>query len=130
MKPTVASEKNAPTKIREPVLRWLLSGYLVLLTVFVFSVLWMYWKQDRNAHENTVRTIQQYVSDQENSEARTITTFLEVISSIEALQNLFLANDRTRLYETSRPLYERLLQYHQTWVSGCLRLKQPEKLPE
>ena len=128
-------EKNTNLHIKASILKLLLTGIIVLVSVFLLSVFWMYWKQDRVEHDQLMKTVQKYIPAQKKHEAMILESVLKPIALVEHYQTLFLSGDRGRLLEAAHPLYQHLLENHRIthfYFHGLdrvnfLRVHRPEK---
>ncbi|MGB5684310.1 MAG: ATP-binding protein, partial [Candidatus Electrothrix sp.] len=121
--------------IKKDIFCYILAGMVLLGLVYLFSVFWMYRRQDAARYQEWKETVEDIYSHRLSEAEKNLRSLLLVLRENPALQQQFMAGDREMLLETSRYLEQSLRQeYHITHFYfhspdrvNFLRVHQPQR---
>ncbi|MBF0124636.1 MAG: GAF domain-containing protein, partial [Magnetococcales bacterium] len=101
------------TSIKKPILGLLVAAFAVLLVVVIASTLWMHDDQGNAILRYPINAVVRQIAAQKQREVLFLSSQLETIARIEAIQQAFLSRDRAALLQASLPINRVLLENNQ-----------------
>ncbi len=131
------AEKTAPHSIyaiKKNIFRYLLSGMLLLGTVYLVSAFWMYQQQDAVRHDEWKKNIDNIYSLQIDEGTKSLRTLLLILGENAILRQKFIERDREGLLKETLNLEQHLNQeyqithfyFHTPDKRNFLRMHKPE----